>query len=288
MCATFNSKTVCQTVKRLLPGQTKGFPVAARFFRAVALAGWLFASLGLLSATAGPAPTGTNFVTRAEERFRQARQRYQTETNNSEVAWQFALACFDYADLATNKATRVEIAGQGIAACRQLIARHPASAPGHYYLGMNLGQVADTKRNLAALRMAKEMEREFLLVCDLDEHLDHAGADRNLGLLYLEAPSLISIGSRTRARQRLRRTVELEPDFPENRLVLAEAYLKWGETADARRELKALEALWPEAQRKFNGEDWTVIWRDWEKRLQNIKDKLRDPSTKVLLPHYGD
>jgi tetratricopeptide (TPR) repeat protein len=293
MFATFNSKTVHQTVKSLFPGQTRGFPALTRFFQIIALAGCWCAGPGALSATAGPNPTGpaatgTNFVARAEELFRQARQRYQTETNDSEAAWQFARACFDYADLATNKATRVDIARQGVAACRQLIARHPASAEGHYYLGMNLGQIADTKRNLSALRMAKEMEHEFLLVCDLDEHFDHAGSDRNLGLLYLEAPSLISIGSRTKARQRLRRTVELEPDFPENRLVLAEAYLKWGETADARHELKALEELWPEARRKFSDENWAPIWADWEKRLQNIKDKLRDPSTKVMLPHYGD
>ena len=273
------------------------FIPSKQFLFFLAAAGWLFAGRDEARAISpeaqitAAAVTETNpiiYFARAEKLMWQARERYQNDTNNPEAAWQFARACFDLADLATNKTLRADVAKQGIAVCRQLIARHPDSAPGHYYLGMNLGQVADTRRNLAALRMAKEMEHEFLIVCDLDEKFDYAGSDRNLGLLYLEAPSLISIGSRSKARLRLRRTIELVPDFPENRLVLIEAYLKWSEPADARRELKALEDLWPVARRKFTGEAWAVVWIDWEKRLQNAKDKLRDPSKKLMLPHYGD
>jgi predicted Zn-dependent protease len=260
------------------------------------LAVWFGIIGGARPGMAAPVPPGavteqadrSDFYTRVEKLYQAARWRYEADTNDAEAAWQFARACFDFADFATNKTARADIAKQGITVCRQLIARHPASAPGHYYLGMNLGQVADTKRNLTALRMAKEMEHEFLIVCDLDEKFDYAGSDRNLGLLYLEAPSLISIGSRTKARQRLRRTVELVPNYPENRLVLAEALLKWGDTTEAHREVKALEDLWPDARRKFSGEAWAATWLDWEKRFQNAKDKLRDPSVKVLLPHYGD
>jgi tetratricopeptide (TPR) repeat protein len=296
MFATINSRGAHRAHRRPAPGQKTECFAGVRLWPLILLAGWLGTGLGVLPARAVPPSTDADitqtnrvdFSARAEKLFQEARRRYQADTNNVEAAWQFARACFNYADFATNKTSRADIAKQGINVCRQLIARHPASAPGHYYLGMDLGQVADTKRNLAALRMAKEMEHEVLIVCDLDEKFDYAGSDRNLGLLYLEAPSLISIGSRTKARQRLRRTVELVPDYPENRLVLAEALLKWGETADARRELKALEELWPDARRKFSGDAWAPIWLDWEKRLKNAKDKLRDPSVKVLLPHYGN
>jgi len=296
MFATTNSRVGRRTHGRPAPGRKTECFAGVRLWPWILLAGWLGMSSGFLPARAAATATGaemtqTNrmeFSVRAEKLFQEARRRYQSDTNHVEAAWQFARACFDYADFATNKTTRADIARQGINVCRQLIARHPASAPGHYYLGMNLGQVADTKRNLAALRMAREMEHEFLIVCDLDEKFDYAGSDRNLGLLYLEAPSFISIGSRSKARQRLRRTVELVPDYPENRLVLIEALLKWGDTADARREVKALEDLWPDARRKLSGEAWAPLWPDWEKRLQNARDKLRDPSVKVLLPHYGD
>src|SRR5205085_8577123 len=128
-------------------------------------------------------------------------------------------------EFATNSAQRAELADQGIAACRELLAREQNSGPGHYYLGMNLGQLARTK-GIGALKIVTQMEREFKAARELDETLDQAGSDRNLGLLYRDAPALGSIGSRSRAKQHLERAVELTPDYPENRLDLIEAFLK--------------------------------------------------------------
>ena len=101
---------------------------------------------------------------------------------------------------------------------------------------MNLGQLARTK-GLGALKLVDQMEREFSRARELDEQLDYAGPDRNLGLLYRDAPAIGSVGSRTRAREHLKRAVELAPQYPENRLNLIEAYLKWGERTGAYREL---------------------------------------------------
>ncbi len=116
---------------------------------------------------------------------------------------------------------------------------------------MNLGQLARTKL-LGALKLVTEMEAEFKAARRLDEHLDFAGPDRSLGLLYLEAPGWpTSVGSRTKARQHLRRAAELAPQYPENRLTLLEAYLRWGDHNGVQRELKALEEIWPAARTNF-------------------------------------
>ncbi|MCX6930190.1 MAG: hypothetical protein NT154_44320 [Verrucomicrobia bacterium] len=61
-----------------------------------------------------------------------------------------------------------ETADQGIAACRLAIMRETNSAPAHYYLGLNLGQLARTK-GLGALKLVDQMEREFNRAHDLDE-----------------------------------------------------------------------------------------------------------------------
>lgn len=220
----------------------------------------------------------TNSVTRAKKEFEEARSRFQADTNNAEAAWQFGRACFDLAESARNDVEKAALAEKGIAACRQAISRKPAPAAGHYYLGMNLGQLADTKRNLAALKMVKEMEHEFQSAYDLDKQFDYAGPDRNLGLLYMQAPVIVSIGSRNKARQHLRRAAELAPDYPENRLNLIEACLKWGDLSGARREYKALEKLWPQARQKFAGELWAAGWHDWEKRFGAAKRKIEPPS----------
>ena len=144
---------------------------------------------------------------------------------------------------------------------------------------MNLAQLAQTK-SLGALKLVGQMEREFTLAGKLDKQFDFAGADRNLGLLYRDAPAIGSIGSRSKARQHLERAVELAPKYPENRLNLAEAYLKWGDRDGARSQLKAVEELWPGARTNLVGAAWASSWADWQARLDKLKGKLQGGSRK--------
>jgi tetratricopeptide (TPR) repeat protein len=211
---------------------------------------------------------------RADKKLREARVRFVADQNNATNAWLLGQAVFEWNELAKDLHQQEALAREGIAACRQAVALAPKLAEPHYYLGLTLGQFADTKRNMAALKLVKEMEREFLATRDLDEHFDFAGADRNLGLLYHQAPTLISIGSRYKARQHLQRAVELAPDFPENRLNLIETLLEWGENDDARRELKALEKPWTTAQKNLTGVEWETAWPEWQLRLDAAKKKI--------------
>ena len=231
----------------------------------------LFSSVcGLTAQTNPPSASPAVIAARAVAQFAETQKRFQSDPTNVVAAWEFARAGFDRAECATNDAERAAIAIQGIAACRQGLARNPESAPAHYYLGLNLGQLAHTKF-LGALKIVDEMEREFKAALALDEHFDQAGPHRNLGRLYFEAPAIGSVGSRAKARKHLERAVELAPDFPENRLNLAEAGAKWREKKMLQRELDALEKLWPAARTNFTGADWETAWADWQKRY----DKLR-------------
>lgn len=217
--------------------------------------------------------------------FREAHQKYLAETNSSEAAWQFSRACFDLADAATNNTQRADYSNQGIEAAKRSTAQDNGSAAAHYYLGMNIGQLAETKHNLSALRLVKDMEREFLAARTLDEHFDFAGPDRNLGLLYEQTPVIVSIGSRTKSRQHLEKAVELATDFPENQLNLIEAYLKWDYRTEAARQFDELEKIWPAAQKKFSGDPWAPSWADWNKRFDTVKKKIGGNSKIIESPH---
>ena len=214
----------------------------------------------------------------AEKEFHQTQAHYQSDTGNLTNAWLFARACYNWADFAQSDADRAAIANQGIAACRQAIAQTPESAAAHYYLGMNLGQLARTEL-LGALVLVREMEQEFKTAATLDEHFDFAGPARNLGLLYLQAPRIGSIGNRRKAREFLERAANLAPDLPENHLNLVEAYLQWGEASRAQTELNALDALWPKAKARFTGEYWAEDWADWTTRRQAACRQLAEIST---------
>lgn len=105
------------------------------------------------------------------------------EITNSVAAWELGRACFTW--------------GKPLSGCQQqgknLHRRasppvggvEPRSAGGAgALLFVNIGRVADLKRNLAAFGMVKEVERAFQQAVQWDENYAYGGPDRNLGLLY--------------------------------------------------------------------------------------------------------
>jgi tetratricopeptide (TPR) repeat protein len=229
--------------------------------------------------------TPTEFEAYARRNFWQAMARYNKNGHGPKEAWDFARTCFDAAEYATNSSERAAIAEQGIAACREVIAADPNSAPAHYYLGMNLGELAQTK-SLGALSIVNQMEREFGAALELDAKFDYAGPDRCLGLLYRDAPSFASIGNKTKARRHLQAATDLAPDYPENRLNEVETFLKWSDRNSAKRELKALEELLPKARATFSGDAWAATWADWDKRIAAAQEKIEEGSKKIESPHH--
>lgn len=213
------------------------------------------------------------FAERAQEAYQVTSKEFRTNKNDPEIALKFARACFHWASHLSNNDAKADIAKDGIVASRRVLELQTNSAAGHYYLGMNLGRLAQTK-TLGALKLVDEMEDEFQTARDLDPNYSFAGPDRNLGLLYRDAPGWpASIGSKSKARRHLQRAVILAPDYPENRLNLIETYQEWGDKEAAEREIKALEELWDRARKKLTGEKWESDWADWENRLKQVKQR---------------
>jgi tetratricopeptide (TPR) repeat protein len=210
----------------------------------------------------------------AEQAYDDAKSHYRTNLSSPDAAWQFARACFDLADLADGDSERAKLGHEGVESCRQLLKRDPNVAIAHYYLGMNLGQVAQTK-SLGALPLVRQMQKEWDTALALDPHIDFAGPDRNLGMLYRDTPGPpLSIGNRVQAVQHLMRAVELNPEYPENHLNLIESQIKWNQLAEAAREEERLRKILPEARTQLTGPHWQGPWRDWQARLDAIEKKL--------------
>lgn len=233
--------------------------------------------LAVLVITAVPAAFGqvaTNvFFTRAQDAFLRARAALDAAPKNPTNCWQLARACFDWADFSTNSDQRAETSRIGIEAARRLIAQDPQSALGHYYLAMDYGQLAEAlEPSLTSFRLVKEIEREFKLTATLDKHLDYAGPARNLGLLYRDAPGWpLSVGSKRKAREFLEQAVDLDPEYPENVLNLAESQLQWELKDDTEKTLRKLDAIWPAARTNFTGQAWEQSWSDWIPRRAAVK-----------------
>lgn len=214
------------------------------------------------------------FAQRAGAAFHQAQIRYQSHKNDAVSGWQFARTCFDWADWATNKTQRADVARQGMDACHQSLSL-TNSAAAHYYLALNLGQLARVEL-FSGLNLVHEMSQEFDASAALDKDFDYAGAARGLGLLYRDAPGWpLSIGNKAKARESLESAVSLAPGDPENILDLAESDVKWGDDKGAKKQLAALDALWPKAQTNFTGAAWEQSWGDWTQRRDDLRKELK-------------
>lgn len=214
------------------------------------------------------------WVQQATQAHAATEQAYRTNTTDVTLSWKMGRACYDLAEFASTEEQRAKLAQQGILACREALKTDPADAKVSYYLAMNLGQLARTK-TLGALRLVKEMEELFEKARVLDESFDHAGPDRCLGLLYLEAPGWpTSIGNRKKAVMHFRRATELAPGYPENRLLLVKALLLGRDHSAAAVEWAATQESWSLVRTNFTGAIWEPTLAEWDKLRRGIERKL--------------
>ena len=233
----------------------------------------------------GQSETNQVYLARAQKAYDQALEHYTAHPEDTNAPWQFASACFDLADFSTNDTQRAGLAELGVNACRQVIARDSNSVAGHYYLAMDLGELAQAKApSLAAYRLVHQVEAEFQAAATLDERFDQAGPARNLGELYFQAPSWpLSVGSHRKAREWLERAAALAPDYPENQLNLLEARIKWRQQFEAETTLQTIAEIWPAARKKYTGPGRDKDWEDWTARRTALEAQFHK-----VFPPAGD
>lgn len=219
------------------------------------------------------------------EDYEKTRQAWQKASTNIQAATDFSRAAFELADRTPSDAERKVVAQEGIDAAQLVLRNDPNSAAGHYFLALNIGQLARTK-SLGALRLVDDMEKELKAAIAADPRIDHAGPDRSLGLLYLDAPGWpASIGSRSKARQHLRKAVEIEASFPENQICLVEYYLRTDERSQAEAQAIVAGRILIDQREKLTGSEWDSAWEDWDQRWEQIVKKLKVPLPR--LQHKG-
>jgi len=231
------------------------------------------AHLLLLAAPAADVPRVTTQPPLPERLYRKAQTQWAKDSTNATAGWQLARACYDWAEYATNDTQRAAIAHEGIQACQRAIELSPTNAAAHFYLGLNYGQLAQTKL-LGALKLVEQMEETWNKTITIDPKYDYAGPHRALGILYRDAPGWpTSIGSKSKARQHLLKAVELCPEYPGNRLSLLESYAKWGEYRLVQQQAEATARFLEEARTRFAGEAWALDWQEWDRVWERTKAK---------------
>lgn len=245
-------------------------PNSALCFRrhgARAILGLCLVLLSPLWSPAAEQPAQSPYA-RAKSAYTLAKQGWQKSPSAPDAAWQFAQACFDLAEL--DEEGRARIAEEAIDACRKSLKTN-TNVANYYYLGLNLGQLARTKK-LGALKLVDEMEVALKKAVDTDPKFDYAGPDRSLGMLYRDAPGWpASIGSRSKAKLHLGKAVQLAPEYPDNHISLIESFIAWGDLNAARTAVSQAEPHLRRARLELTGDRWKESWRGWDHSWERIR-----------------
>jgi tetratricopeptide (TPR) repeat protein len=131
---------------------------------------------------------------------------------------------------------RAEASSRAVQAAQICLRRAAASATCWYWQGAALG-VQARERQATGLAALPEIERSFQRALELDPEIDHAGPERALALLYVRAPGWpTGPGDPDRAVDHARRAAARQPNYPPNRLALAETLRATEDSDGARRE----------------------------------------------------
>jgi tetratricopeptide (TPR) repeat protein len=178
--------------------------------------------------------TGVDGITGATEKSslwspctrNQARMWEQQSEHDPGAALQAARCYAVLARNGKNKSIRLEHAVSGLKMAETAVARDPKNGTAHYLAAYLAGLEAEN-HSLKGLALVPIIERGAIEAARLSPELDHGGPDRMLGELYLRAPEPpVSIGDLEKAIAHFQRALTQDPDYIENCLGLAEAYLE--------------------------------------------------------------
>jgi Tfp pilus assembly protein PilF len=172
------------------------------------------------------------------------RQALTIDPGNYDAAWK--LSKFDYY-LATHTGDakeRDEAFRSGIDAGKTAAQLQSEKPDGHFWLGANYGGAAE-QSNIQGLATVKDIRSEMETVLRLDQGYQDGSAYMVLGLVDLNAPSIIG-GDPKKAVEEMEQGLRFGEPNAFLHLHLAEAYRKVGRNDDARRELKEILSMTPD------------------------------------------
>jgi len=172
------------------------------------------------------------------------RQAVTKDPGNYDAAWK--LSKFDYylATHTDDSKERDDAFREGINAGKTAVQLQNAKPDGHFWLGANYGGAAE-RSAIQGLATVNDIRNEMDTVLRLDEGYQNGSAYMVLGLVYLNAPSIVG-GDPKKAVEEMGKGLRFGEANAFLHLHLAEAYKKVGRNDDARKEIKKILSMTPD------------------------------------------
>ncbi len=188
-----------------------------------------------------------------------------------EAAWKLARACYWLGGHAAAEDRRAYLE-RGIAAARKAAALQPDKPDGHFWMGANMGALAESAGLRTGLKYRVAIKRALETARRLDPAFMGGSADRALGRWYAKVPRLFG-GSKRRAEEHLKASLQYDPHSTVSHFFLAELLMESGRADEARRELQAV------VDARFNPA-WAPEDAEYKKKAAALLSRLDGAGTR--------
>jgi tetratricopeptide (TPR) repeat protein len=173
--------------------------------------------------------------------LRQARTK---DPGNYDAAWKLSKFNYYLATHTDDSKERDTAFRDGIDAGKTAVQLQNEKPDGHFWLGANYGGAAEHS-TIQGLATVNDIRDEMQTVLRLDEGYQDGSAYMVLGLVYLNAPSIVG-GDPKKAVEEMEKGLRFGEPNAFLHLHLAEAYKKVGRNDDARKEIKKILSMTPD------------------------------------------
>ncbi|MCF6228348.1 MAG: hypothetical protein L3J82_06755 [Planctomycetes bacterium] len=174
-------------------------------------------------------PRTPKTVLQAEEKYREA-----IKINNTEPDTLVAAARVNawLAEFLADDAEQEKYAKAGLLLTNTALKIDSSNVDARFFRGVLAGFLAEAN-NSYGLDAVKKIEQDMTALIDEEAWTEHAGPLRVYGALLMRTPSPpTSIGSLRKAKKYLVRAIEVDPQWPENQLYMAELEFELADEKD--------------------------------------------------------
>lgn len=172
------------------------------------------------------------------------RQALTKDPGNYDAAWKLSKFNYYLATHSEDSNERDTAFKDGIDAGKTAVQLQNEKPDGHFWLGANYGGAAEHSA-IQGLATVNDIRNEMQTVLRLNEGYQDGSAYMVLGLVYLNAPSIVG-GDPKKAVEEFEKGLRFGEPNAFLHLHLAEAYKKVGRNDDARKEIKKILSMKPD------------------------------------------
>jgi tetratricopeptide (TPR) repeat protein len=173
----------------------------------------------------------------AESALSILRKELADHPKNDEALWRMSRALKWEGDQKKESSEKIAMYEQAVEMARRGVEANPKSVGGHFWLGVGLGKIGETRGVLRSLFLVDPIKKEMMTVLFLDPTND--GAHLVLGVMYRKLPGFIG-GSNKRSVEELKKAITFNPRSTLHHLELAKTYIEESQTDRAEGELRTL------------------------------------------------